>query len=87
MVARHKPESVIFAITPNEVTARQLSLSFGCVPIVVPVFDTLVETLKFLREFLVKNKYVKKGDNIVVAGGFPFKKKIISTNMLMVETI
>ncbi len=87
MVARHKPESVIFAITPNEVTARQLSLSFGCVPIVVPVFDTLVETLKFLREFLVKNKYVKKGDNIVVTGGFPFKKKIISTNMLMVETI
>ncbi len=87
MVARHKPESIILAITPNEITARQLSLSFGCVPVVVPVFDTLVETLKFLREFCVKNKYAQKGDSVVVTGGFPFKKKIASTNMLMVETI
>ena len=87
MVARHRSEITILALTPSEITARQLSLSFGCVPMVVPVFDTLVETLKFLREFCIKNKYVKKGDNIVVTGGFPFKKKIISTNMLTVETI
>jgi len=87
MVSRHKTNSTILALTPNEITARQLCLSFGCVPVFVPSFNTLVETLKFVREYCIKQKYVKKGDNILITGGFPFKKKNISTNMLVVETI
>jgi len=87
MVSRHKPTASILALTPNEITARQLCLSFGCHSIVVPVFNNSEEVSKFVRDYCLKNKLVSKGDNIVITGGMPFKKKIISTNMVMVETV
>jgi len=87
MISRYKPTQMIISLTPNEVTAHQLSLSFGCVPVIIPVISTFEEVLKYVKNYCLKNKIAKKGDSIVIAGGIPFNKKSGSTNMVMVEVI
>jgi len=87
MISRYKPTQMILSLTPNEVTAHQLSLSFGCVPVIIPVITTFEEVLKYVKYYCLKNKIAKKGDSVVIAGGIPFNKKSGSTNMVMVEVI
>ncbi len=87
MVSRHKPEAPILAITPNEVTYRQICISFGCYPVMVPNFKNYEEVSNFVRDYCKKNKIAEKGDSVVVTGGMPFSKKSGSTNMIMVAKI
>jgi pyruvate kinase len=87
MISRHKPESIILALSPKERTSIKLALSFGCSAVTVPYYDTLADVLKIVREYCLKEKLVKKGDRVVVAAGVPFNTKGLSTNMLLVEVI
>ena len=87
MVSRYKPIQMILSLTPNPITANQLCLSFGCVPVLIPEISTFEEVLKYVKNYCLKNKIAQKGDNIVVTGGMPFNKKGFSTNMITVETI
>ena len=87
MVSRYKPTQMILSLTPNQITANQLCLSFGCVPVLIPTITTFEEVLKYVKNYCLKNKIANKGDSIVITGGIPFNKKSGSTNMIMVETI
>jgi pyruvate kinase len=87
MVSRHKPASLIMALSPNEKTCKKLSLSFGCYPVCIKRFVTLSDAFDFVRAFCLKNKLAKKGDKVVVVAGTPFNKKGVKTNMLLVEVI
>ena len=87
MVSRYKPTQMILSLTPHEITAHQLILSFGCVPVIIPVFNAFEEVLKYVKDYCIKNKIAKKGDRVVITGGIPFNKKSCSTNMVMVEVI
>ncbi len=87
MVSRHKPNSFILALTPNQKTYQKLNLSFGCVPVLVPYYSTIEDIIKIVKEYCVKEKLAKKGDKVVVAGGVPFNTKGLSTNMLIVIVV
>lgn len=87
MISRHKPLSSILAFSPNIRTSTKLSLSFGCIPVTVTHYNTIEDVIKIVRDHCLKQKLVKKGDKVVVAGGVPFNTKGLSTNMLLVETI
>ncbi len=87
MVSRHKPTSLIMALSPNERVCNKLSLSFGCYPVCIKRFLTLSDAFNFVRAFCLKNKLAKKGDKVVVVAGAPFNKKGVKTNMLVVEVI
>lgn len=87
MISRHKPNTPIIAITPNEVTAHQVCISFGCYPLIVPNFKNYEDVSKFVKSYCLKNNIANKGDKVVVSGGMPFSKKSGSTNMVMVATI
>ena len=87
MVSRHKPEQIIIALTSNEITAHQLCLSFGCVPILVIDFKTSDDALKYVKSYCLKQNLAQKGDRIVITGSMPFGKKSGSTNMIIVETV
>lgn len=87
MVSRYKPTQMILSLTPNEITANQLCLSFGCVPVLIPSINTFEDVLKYVKNYCLKNKIAQKGDSIVLTGGMPFNKKSCSTNMITVETI
>ena len=86
MVSRLKPVQPILALTPNVRTYRKMVLSSGVQPILITKFKNLSEVLAVIRSYLLKNKKVVKGDNIVVVAGMPFGKSI-ATNMVLVETI
>lgn len=87
MVSRYKPTQMILSLTPNQVTANQLCLSFGCVPVLSPDFKIFPDVLKYVKDYCIKNKIAKKGDNVIITGGIPFGKKTCSTNMIMIESI
>lgn len=87
MVSRHRPQSAILTLSPNERTAQKLSLSFGCIPVVIPRYKTLTDVFKLVRTYCIKQKLAKKGDRVVIAAGAPFNTKGVATNTLMVETL
>ncbi|NQV88268.1 MAG: pyruvate kinase [Parcubacteria group bacterium] len=87
MISRYKPSPLIIAITPNQITANQLMLSYGCSPVVIPRVTTLEEAFDVVRKFCLENKFAKKGDKVVIAAGAPFNTEAIPTNMILVEEI
>ena len=87
MVSRHKPKSLILALSPFETTSKKLSLSFGCIAVTVSRYETLDDVFKIVEKYCFDKKLVKKGDKVVIAAGVPFGTKGLSTNMLVVYTI
>jgi len=87
MISRHKPNSIIVALSPNKNTVQKLSLSFGCVSFLVPKYNTISEVFSIVRKICIENKIAKKGDKVIIVAGVPFNTKGLSTNMLVVQTI
>ncbi len=86
MISRFKPEQKILALTPNEKTSNQLTLSYGCLPVICEKFDGIEHVLKESKSLIIKNKLAKKGDKIVITFGLPLGKGS-GTNSLIVETL
>ncbi len=86
LISRFKPNQQILAFTPNEVTFRQILLSFGAYPVLVDKFEHLSDAVRVIKQFLNDGKLVEVGDKIVIASTSPFGKGI-NTNMMLVETI
>jgi pyruvate kinase len=85
-VASFQPVCPIVALTPSEKTQRQLTLSRGVHPYIVPAFNSLDETLAFVPAFLRDNGYGKTGDTVIVTAGLKFGQTG-ATNMLVVITL
>lgn len=86
MIARYKPLQTHIAMTPNVITHNQLLFTFGVTPVIIKKVNTMPEIVAVAKSYCVKNKIAQKGENIVIAIGMPFGKKI-STNMILVEKI
>ncbi len=86
MVARHKPRSLVMALSHNETVCRQLALSFGCVPIHVGHYETLEDVFAMVKELCLERELAQKGDKVVIVAGAPFRVQG-STNMMIVETV
>lgn len=63
-----RPGCPIFAITDDEKTFNQLALSFGVFPIYAPS-ENIDETIKLGLEKLKEEKYLDKGDVVILSGG------------------
>ena len=86
MISRYKPDQPIAVMTPNKKTVNKVLLSFGCQPFIVKPFKYVSEVIDQVKDFVIKNKYAKKGDKIVIAAGVPFGK-VGGTNMIMVQIV
>lgn len=86
MAARHRGSKPILVLTPNEITAAQSNLIFGCYPIITKPFKSFEEAFAHVKGSLVKEKLVKKGDKVVIISGVPFRK-VTESNLLTVETL
>jgi len=69
LVSRYRPELPIYVACEDERVARQLSLTWGAQPFVLPVCKSADELVKKGLAYLQKNKHVKRGDNVVVIVG------------------
>ncbi len=85
-ISRFRPICPIIAPSPNELTTKSLALNFGVYPILIDdlkSLDTIIEKSKKLAKDVL---WLKEKDNIIITGGYPFKK-IKYTNFMKIEEI
>ena len=70
-ISRFRPSCPLLGVTPNPVTARQLSLAWGVTPLVVIELATTDDIVWCAVEAAVKGGYVKPGDIVAVLAGNP----------------
>lgn len=86
MVSRFRPPVDIIGLSVDQKMWRQLSLSWGIIPVMCEVYPSL-EVLFFSAERLAKNTlHLEKGDKIVITGGAT-NGASGNTNMIKIETI
>jgi len=71
IVSRYRPERPVYAATDSDRVQRQLSLSWGVVPFVLPRCRTVEELVDRSVGHLKNIEAVKPGDRIVVVAGEP----------------
>ena len=82
-ISRYRPGPPIVALTPRRETQRQLCLTWGAIPILIPELrGSLSETA---LAWAKKSLHLKPGDRIIItAGAFP---TVGTTNNLRLEKI
>lgn len=86
MVSRYRPELPIFVAANNERVERQLNLSWGVVPFVLPFCKTLKELLDRSISYIKKQKIAKKKDKIIIVAGEPVGKSGV-VNLVEIKEI
>jgi pyruvate kinase len=71
LVSRYRPPVGIFAITPHDTTARQLSVNYGVTPIPAPDVSSTDEMLAQMDRVLVESGHLKQGQLVVFLAGQP----------------
>ncbi|NQV00109.1 MAG: pyruvate kinase [Parcubacteria group bacterium] len=71
MVSRHRPELPIIVTAESEKVRRQLALSWGVVPYVLPQCGNVDELIDEAVKLSLAKKIVEKGDKIIIIGGQP----------------
>ena len=69
MIARYRPRVPVLAVTPSPKVARQLCLTWGVQPVEVPQYDKADRMIRHSLDVLVKGRWLRKGDRIVIVAG------------------
>ncbi len=71
MVSRHRPELPIYVSTDDDRVQRQLNLSWGVVPFILPKCRSVEELVERSLGYLKDKKDIKKGELLIVVAGEP----------------
>jgi pyruvate kinase len=83
-ISRFRPSCLLVGVTPSEVTARQLSLVWGCTPICVSELATTDDLVWCAVEAAVEAGYAKAGDIVAVLAGNPNEEKPTTDELRLV---
>ena len=86
MISRFRPPVDIIGLTVNEKTYRQLSLSWGVIPVMCEVFQSVDVLFYTGTKVAASALNLRKGDLIVITGGLT-NGVSGNTNLIKVETI
>jgi pyruvate kinase len=86
IVASHRPNVPIIALTDVEKTSRQLALVWGAIPVLVPHCNMYMEMVEHGLEAVKRLGLAKQGDRVIITAGVPFDVPG-TTNMLKVEVV
>lgn len=86
VVSKHRPKALVVAATPRASVARQLTVSHGVFPVVVPDATTTDEVLETAVQGALDGGYVVPGNLVIVVAGVPVGQRG-TTNLLKVHTI
>ncbi|HEY5562108.1 MAG TPA: pyruvate kinase [Clostridiaceae bacterium] len=86
LISRFRPSCPIIATTTSEITQRQLSISWGVVPILVHIAATVEEMFDIGVKKALECNLVKQGDIVVITAGVPLGVSG-TTNILKVQTV
>ena len=70
-ISRFRPELPIFVTTDSVKVRRQLNLSWGVAPFILPTCKTVEELIERSVIYLRKEKIIKKGDKLIIVAGEP----------------
>jgi pyruvate kinase len=85
-VSRYRPYQPIIAVTPSEVVARRLSLSWGVVPVTMPAPESIEEVFSLAGRAAVESGAARQNDVVVITAGLPLSVSG-STNLVKIHTI
>ncbi len=71
LVSRYRPPVEVFAITPHDTTARQLSVSYGVIALLAPDCSSTDEMLTQMDRVMTEGGFLKKGELVVFLAGQP----------------
>ena len=71
LVSRYRPPVRIFAVTPHDTTARQLSINYGVIPVLAPDVSSTDEMLTQMDRVLTEGGHLQKGQLVVFLAGQP----------------
>ncbi len=86
MIARHRPDAPIVALTPDRHTYNQLLIVFGCEPRLVKGVKNLNEAIKLAKNVLQNHQTINKGDVFILGAGIPFEVAG-STNTILIDRL
>ena len=85
-ISRFRPVCPIIAPSPNIGTVKSLALNFGVYPVLIhdlKSLDAIIEESKKIAQDMLA---LTRKDNIIITGGYPFKK-VKTTNFMKIEEI
>jgi pyruvate kinase len=71
LVARYRPPQPVVGLTSDPMACRQMCLSWGVMPALVPAFADSEEMFKLAREWVSAKDLAGPGDQLVVTAGVP----------------
>jgi pyruvate kinase len=86
IIASHRPNVPILALTDVPKTYRQLALVWGVIPELVPHADSYEAMTKLALGSVRRRELASRGDRVIVTAGVPFDVPG-STNLMKVETV
>ncbi len=85
-VAAYRPETPLFALTPDIGAGAKLALRWGVIPVAVKKHSNIQDIFTEASNLAIETKIAKKGDTIVAVAGLPIGVSG-TTNMLRVITL
>lgn len=86
MISKYRPKSSIIAVTPFQSVARQLSLQWGVIPLLLPESSGTDELLSSTIHVSLEQKLIKTGDVVVITAGVPVGR-VGTTNLIKVQIV
>lgn len=74
VISRYRPELPIIVTAESEKVKRQLALSWGVIPYLIPRCKNVDELIRKAVGKIKKENLVKKGDKVIIIGGQPVGK-------------
>lgn len=85
MISNFRPNSIIMACCPSNHIAQKVVLNFGVKAIITDIYENTDEMVENARQMAQWEFNLKKGDLIVVTGGFPLGKSRTTNYLRIVE--
>ncbi|MGV3279112.1 pyruvate kinase [Rickettsiales bacterium LUAb2] len=84
-VCRERVKAPCLAITTSKSLYYQMNLNWGVKPMLIDKVSVLSEVITIAKDWLIKEKYVTKGDKIVIVAGSPVGVAGLTNNIRVVE--
>ncbi|MFZ5587371.1 MAG: pyruvate kinase [Thermodesulfobacteriota bacterium] len=83
LIARFRPATPLVGLTPNPAACRQLRLSWGVIPALIPTHDDAERMLELARAWILEHGLAGAGQRVIVTAGVPLGQPG-TTNLLKV---
>ncbi len=86
LIARYRPSAPLLGLTPLVATCRQLNLSWGVIPALIPAFDDAEQMFALARAWIADHGLATPGERVILTAGVPLGQPG-TTNLLKVMTL